>query len=39
MLGEPEGTVKSHLFRARRRMLDRIRADELDRAFAEEVLR
>ena len=37
--GVPEGTVKSHLFRARRRMLDRIRADELDRAFAEEVLR
>ncbi len=35
----PEGTVKSHLYRARRRMLDRIRSDELDRAFAEEVLR
>ena len=35
----PEGTVKSHLFRARRRMLECIQRDELDRAFAEEVLR
>ena len=35
----PEGTVKSHLFRARRRMLEVIRADAVDHAFAEEVLR
>lgn len=35
----PEGTVKSHLFRARRRMLECIQRDRLDRAFAEEVLR
>jgi len=35
----PEGTVKSHLFRARRRMLGLIRADLSNRAFAEEVLR
>jgi RNA polymerase sigma-70 factor (ECF subfamily) len=35
----PEGTVKSHLFRARRRMLAVIRSDASDRALAEEVLR
>jgi RNA polymerase sigma-70 factor (ECF subfamily) len=35
----PEGTVKSHLFRARRRMLEEIRRDALEAAFAEEVLR
>ncbi len=35
----PEGTVKSHLFRARRRMLAVIRSDAADRALAEEVLR
>lgn len=35
----PEGTVKSHLFRARRRMLEMIRSDAVDHAFAEEVLR
>jgi RNA polymerase sigma-70 factor (ECF subfamily) len=35
----PEGTVKSHLFRARRRMLELIRRDAVDSALAEEVLR
>lgn len=35
----PEGTVKSHLFRARRRMLGLIRSDASDRAFAEEAMR
>jgi RNA polymerase sigma factor (sigma-70 family) len=35
----PEGTVKSHLFRARRRMLELIRRDAVDTALAEEVLR
>ena len=34
----PEGTVKSHLFRARRRMLGLIRSDASDRAFAEEAM-
>jgi hypothetical protein len=31
--------VKSHLFRARRRMLELIRRDAADSALAEEVLR
>ena len=35
----PEGTVKSHLFRARRRMLEEISRDASAIAFAEEVLR
>jgi RNA polymerase sigma-70 factor (ECF subfamily) len=35
----PEGTVKSHLFRARRRMLEEISRDAAEVAFAEEVLR
>ena len=35
----PEGTVKSHLFRARRRMLELIRRDAVDSALAEEMLR
>ena len=35
----PEGTVKSHLFRARRRMLEVIREDAAEIALAEEVLR
>ncbi len=35
----PQGTVKSHLYRARRRMLCVIRQESSNRAFAEEVLR
>lgn len=37
--GLPEGTVKSHLFRARRRMLAMIHRDAAGRTLAEEVLR
>jgi RNA polymerase sigma-70 factor (ECF subfamily) len=35
----PEGTVKSHLYRARRRMLEVIQRDAAETALAEEVLR
>lgn len=37
--GVPEGTVKSHLFRARRRMLAMIRDDRSARTVVEEALR
>ncbi len=37
--GLPEGTVKSHLFRARRRMLEMICRDESGRRVAEEAMR
>ncbi|MFO0894690.1 MAG: sigma-70 family RNA polymerase sigma factor [Phycisphaerales bacterium] len=37
-LSLPEGTVKSHLFRARRRMLEAIESDERDARVAREAL-